>query len=88
MSEQSRSILQVLRRVAASDLHMDPAAVERIERDMRLSELGLDSLGAAAFVVEIEVAFGITLPPLLLFEAKTVGDVIDRIIALAPDKSA
>jgi acyl carrier protein len=79
MSEFSpEQILQELRRLAAAETGMG-AAAERIGRDTRLSELGMDSLAAAGFVVEVEVRFGISLPPLLLFEAKTVGDVVDRV---------
>ena len=72
-------ILQSLRHLAAAESNLTPAEADRIGRETRLAELGMDSIAAASFVVEIEVAFKISLPPLILFECKTVGDVVDRI---------
>jgi acyl carrier protein len=81
-------IMQSLRRLAAAEANLSPAEAERIGRDTRLAELGMDSIAAASFVVEIEVAFKISLPPLILFECKTVGDVVDRIGRLLGDPVA
>lgn len=72
-------IMQSLRRLAAAESNLSPAEAERIGRETRLSELGMDSIAAASFVVEVEIAFKISLPPLILFECQTVGDVVDRI---------
>lgn len=76
---QADQIMQSLRRLAAAESNLSPSEAERIGRDTRLSELGMDSIAAASFVVEIEIAFKISLPPLILFECHTVGDVVDRI---------
>ncbi len=75
----AESIMQSLRRLATAESNLSPADAERIGRDTRLAELGMDSIAAASFVVEVEVAFKISLPPLILFECQTVGDVVDRI---------
>jgi acyl carrier protein len=75
----AESIMQSLRQLAAAESNLSPAEADRIGRETRLAELGMDSIAAASFVVEIEVAFKISLPPLILFESQTVGDVVDRI---------
>jgi acyl carrier protein len=72
-------ILKSLRRLAASEANLSPAEADRIGRETRLAELGMDSIAAATFVIEMEVDFKISLPPLILFECQTVGDVVDRI---------
>lgn len=80
MTPQSADhIMQSLRQLAAEQSNLTPAQADRIGRETRLAELGMDSIAAASFVVEIEVTFKISLPPLILFECKTVGDVVDRI---------
>lgn len=70
--------LDTLRAILARDYPLAPAA---LSADVPLASLGIDSLGVAELLFNIEDRFGITLPaePVSLL---TLGDVVDFIDAL------
>lgn len=57
-------------------------AVQRIEPDSPLADLGVDSLAALELVFEIEEEFKVTVPDERLPELATVKAVCERIEAL------
>ena len=61
---------------------------ESIREDMPLGELGMDSLGLTAVAVEAEKAFGIELSPVLMFEVRTIGDLVSKIEAQLAEERA
>jgi acyl carrier protein len=64
---------------------------ERVRRDARLADLGIDSLAAAEVLVEVEIQLGKQLPIHVLRrldQAGTVGDVAAQLeLALADGSS-
>ena len=57
---------------------------ERLTPEVRLDELGVDSLGVAELMFDIEDEFGLTMPlkPVPLVTLADVTGYIDRLIAL------
>lgn len=74
----STSTLDTLRAILAQDY---PSAPQPLSADVPLASLGIDSLGVAELLFNIEDRFGITLPaePVALL---TLGDVVDFIDGL------
>lgn len=75
--------LERLSAILVRDYKLDPA---KVTADAPLESLGIDSLGVAELLFNIEDEFGITLPaePVVL---PTVGDVvrfIDELVAARP----
>ena len=73
-----------LRVLLAKDYKLDPAA---LVPDAALDELGIDSLGVAELMFNIEDEFKVTIPgaPVVL---KTVGDVVGYIDGLVATQQA
>ncbi len=86
MSETTESVLaglaEIFEAIRPSDTHAGkpaqpppdlrkPGALER-----NVMEMGIDSLSAATLVVAIEERFHIELPPLLLAEVQTIGELV------------
>lgn len=85
-----KTTFQRLQTIVAKDHKLD---IETITADSLLESLGIDSLGVAELLFNIEDEFGVTLPVEPVHDLATVGDVarfIDTLIAAqtAPSTSA
>ena len=67
--------LERLRTILVRDYKLAP---EVLVPEAPLESLGIDSLGAAELLFNVEDAFGITLPPEPV-QLPTIGDVVDYI---------
>ena len=67
--------LERLRTILVRDYQLAP---EVLVREAPLESLGIDSLGAAELLFNVEDEFGITLPPEPV-QLPTIGDVVDYI---------
>ncbi len=56
-------------------------SADRIQPEVPLSDLGVDSLTAVGLVADLEAAFGITIPDDEVLAVRTVGDVLERLRA-------
>lgn len=83
-----KTTFQRLQAIVAKDYKLDADA---ITADASLEFLGIDSLGVAELLFNIEDEFGVTLPVEPVDSLATVGDVarfIDTLIAAQPAPSA
>jgi acyl carrier protein len=76
--------LERLRAILVRDYQLDP---ERLTADAPLESLGIDSLGVAELLFNVEDEFGISLPPEPV-ALPTLGDVVDYVDALIAAQSA
>ncbi|MFT5933791.1 MAG: acyl carrier protein [Hydrogenophaga sp.] len=83
-----KTTFQRLQAIVAKDHKLD---IETITADSSLESLGIDSLGVAELLFNIEDEFRVTLPVEPVHDLATVGDVarfIDTLIAAQPAPSA
>jgi acyl carrier protein len=74
-----------LRALLVKDYKLDPAM---LVPDAPLDELGIDSLGVAELMFNIEDEFKVTIPGDHPVALKTVGDVVDYIDGLVATQKA
>ena len=77
---------QTVKEILAKQLKIDTA---KIKPDVLLAEdLRMDSFGALETAFELEDKFGIQIPNDVLYNVKTVKDVVDYIAEQTQDKSS
>src|SRR4030065_275832 len=64
--------------------HMQRTVAVTLDSDLD-RDLGLDSLGRAELVLRIDLAFKVHLPDQLLADASTPRDLLQALLAAAPD---
>jgi acyl carrier protein len=82
-----KTTFQRLQAIVAKDYTLE---IETITADSSLESLGIDSLGVAELLFNIEDEFGVSLPVEPVHDLATVGDVaqfIDTLIAAQPAPS-
>src|SRR4029077_10112151 len=67
--------------------HMQRRIAITLDSDLD-RDLGLDSLGRAELVLRIDRAFKVHLPDQLLTDASTPRDLLQALLAAAPDRAA
>src|SRR3989304_4022906 len=67
--------------------HMQRRVAVTLDSDLD-RDLGLDSLGRAELVLRIDRAFKVHLPDQLLADASTPRDLLQALLAAAPDRAA
>src|SRR5919106_4043482 len=67
--------------------HMQRSVAVTLDSDLD-RDLGLDSLGRAELVLRIDRAFRVHLPDQLIAEASTPRDLLQALVAVAPDHAA
>jgi 1-acyl-sn-glycerol-3-phosphate acyltransferase len=67
--------------------HMQRRIAVTLDSDLD-RDLGLDSLGRAELVLRIDRAFKVRLPDQLLSDASTPRDLLQALVAVAPDRAA
>lgn len=60
---------------------------EDVSLDMRLDELGIDSLEAITILYELEERYEIEIPNEIFESIKTVGDIVDQLNRILADSS-
>jgi acyl carrier protein len=70
-----QNTLAILQNILIKDY---PLALPALTREARLEELGIDSLGTAELLFNVEDAFNMSLPPEAV-PLVTLGDVVDYI---------
>ena len=70
--------------VVAGQIKCQP---EDVSLDMRLDELGIDSLEAITILYELEERYEIEIPNEIFESIKTVGDIVDQLNRILADSS-
>ncbi|HVN11750.1 MAG TPA: acyl carrier protein [Kineosporiaceae bacterium] len=79
MAIDDEALAAAVRAAVARACEIEP---ERVDLATPLAELGLDSLAAAEVITDLEIGLGVEFPVDVLrqlTEARTVGDVLDRL---------
>lgn len=72
MGDRAKQVINVV----ADDLHV---ASEEISVDVRLADLGADSIDRLGLAIRLEEAFGIVICDAAIQRLRTVGDIVDLV---------